>query len=162
MPPQAGAPPWAELRVGPEPPKKAAEPGPPRSVIQLLAGSFNSIAPNSSSRCLVVVSARWKSCGLRCFLAEFVAVPCARHGGHEPEEGSAAPGCAGSSGTAGLIIHLPNFGVPRHTPHAAARCLGFKEVSGIIFFLKNGVSVVFERLSSCQGDRLQSSVRRAG
>lgn len=77
-------------------------------------------------------------------------------------EGSAAPGCAGSSGMAGLIIHLPNFSVPRHTPHAAAHCLGFNEIAGVIFFLKNGVWVVFECLGSSQGDRSQSSVRRAG
>lgn len=68
-----------------------------------------------------------------------------------PEEGRAAPGCAGSSGTAPSIIHLPNFGVPRHTPGAAARCLGFSEVAAIIFFLKIGVLVVFERLSGLPG-----------
>lgn len=53
-----------------------------------------------------------------------------------PEEGRGAPGCAGSSGMAGFIIHLPNFSVPRHTPHAAARCLGFKEIAAVIFFFK--------------------------
>lgn len=60
---------------------QGAEPGPPRSVIQLLAGSFNFIASNSSSCCLVVVSARWNPYGLRCFLSEFVAALCARHTG---------------------------------------------------------------------------------
>lgn len=90
--------PGAELQVDPEPPK-GAEPGPPRSVIQLLAGSFNSIVSNSSSCCLVVVSVRWNTHGLRRILAEFVAALCPRHGGastgHAVRGGESSPGVCG-------------------------------------------------------------------
>lgn len=163
-PPIPGTPPWAELQVGPEP-LKAAEPGPPRSVIQLLAGSSNLIASNSSSRCLVVVS------GIPtdgdAFGRSLWRLVCPAHRSQPRTRcRTRAGGVERSTGMCGQLgngrINNSSSKLQRAKAHPS-RCSslpGFSRDCWYHFLFKNGVLV--EYLASSRRGRLQRSVRRAG